>query len=272
MDLYSQTSYELSKRLTLRYSTSFGMSSRLFARDVRPHIYAVYGLVRIADEIVDTYSGDDAAELLDELERQTEQAMQSSYSSNPIVHAFAVSTQRYGIDVKLTRPFFESMRQDLFKKVYTGQLYDKYIYGSAEVIGLMCLRIFTDGDSASYKELSPGARALGAAYQKINFLRDLRDDYRRLERVYFPGVDFETFSNKQKQMIEVDIEQDLMKALEAIQQLPKTAKTAVMLSYEYYRALFEKIQKADVDTIKQKRMRIPNSYKTLLLARRLLLR
>lgn len=272
MELYERTSYELSRHLTLRYSTSFGMSSRLFTKAIRPHIYAIYGLVRIADEIVDTYYGEDAGALLDELEQHTEQAMNTGYSPNPIVHAFSVSALRYDIGTDLTRPFFASMRMDLTPQTYTEDKYHEYIYGSAEVIGLMCLRIFTDGDNARYESLVPGARALGAAYQKVNFLRDMRDDHMRLGRVYFPGVDFDSFTTEQKQTIEVDIEQDFVAALGAIRQLPKGARSALLVSYEYYYSLFNKLRQTDVQTIKGERIRIPDSRKLLLLLRRAVLR
>lgn len=272
MDLYNHTSYELSRRLTLRYSTSFSMSSRLFASDIRPHVYAIYGLVRIADEVVDTYQGNDAAELLDELEQHTERAMNSGYSPNPIVHAFALSARQYSIGIELTRPFFASMRMDLAPQTYTEDLYHDYIYGSAEVIGLMCLRIFTNGDTAHYEKQMLGAQALGAAYQKVNFLRDMRDDHTRLGRVYFPGIEFETFDNAQKQAIEADIEQDFATAHSAIAKLPRGAKSAMMISYEYYYALFAKLKRTDVETVKATRIRISDGYKLLLLARRVILR
>lgn len=272
MDLYLQTSYELSERLTLRYSTSFGMSSRLFARHVQPHVYAIYGLVRIADEIVDTYRGENAEVLLDELERHTQQAIDMGYSSNPIVHAFAQTAQRYGITAELTRPFFASMHMDLSPQTYTDQLYRDYIYGSAEVIGLMCLRVFTEGDMTLYQELAPGAQALGAAYQKVNFLRDIDDDYIKLGRIYFPGVEFATFSNEQKRTIEADIEHDFSAGLDAIRNLPRSVRAALLTSYEYYHAVFVKLRGADINKIKMKRMRIPNSYKLILFLRRSIFR
>ncbi len=272
MDLYDQTAYELSRRLTLRYSTSFGLSSWLFARDIRPHIYAVYGLARIADEIVDTYDGESAAEMLDDLEHHTERSMEIGYSPNPLVHAFALSARKYGIGTDLTRAFFKSMRIDLSPQTYDDILYREYIYGSAEVIGLMCVRVFVGGDDARYEKLAEGARSLGAAYQKVNFLRDVRDDYARLGRVYFPGVMFETFTGEQKQEIEADIEQDFINAKQAINDLPRGAKAAVLVSYEYYHTLFKKIKRADVLTIKTTRMRIWNGYKLLLLCKRLIIR
>lgn len=272
MELYNRTSLELSELLTRRYSTSFSMSSRLFSGTIKPHIYAIYGLVRIADEIVDTYMGDDAATLLDELERHTHDALTSGYSPNPIVHAFVITGRRYGIGMDLLAPFFASMRMDLTPKTYTDDLYDDYIYGSAEVIGLMCLRVFCDGNTARYDELSSGARALGAAYQKVNFLRDMHDDYARLGRVYFPGVDFQAFDEVQKRTIEHDIEKDFVAARVAIGDLPVGARTALKMSYDYYYSLFQKLTRADPATIKAGRLRLPTSYKLLLFARRVVLR
>lgn len=272
MELYATTAYALSRELTLHYSTSFGMSSRLFDSDIQPHIYAIYGLVRIADEIVDTYHGDDAAALLDGLEGETERAMKTGFSTNPIVHAFALTARRFDITPKLTRPFFASMRLDLAPHTYTPELYHDYIHGSAEVIGLMCLRVFTGGDTTHYESLALGAKALGAAYQKINFLRDLHDDYARLGRTYFPGIKYETFNSEQKQAIEGDIAQDLATAHAAISRLPKGARPAVALSYDYYTALFNKLKRADVTTLKTSRVRIPNSQKLLILARRSFMR
>lgn len=271
MELYSHTSYELSQILTRRYSTSFSMSSGLFSRDIKPHIYAIYGLVRIVDEIVDTYRGEDAAQLLDELESHTAAALHSGYSPNPIVHAFITTGRRYNIGMELLQPFFASMRMDLTPKTYTDDLYHEYIYGSAEVIGLMCLRVFTDGNETHYRELTTGARALGAAYQKVNFLRDMRDDYARLGRVYFPRIDFETFDSAQKQIIETDIARDFAIARAAIPHLPRGARTALKMSYDYYYALFLKLQRAAPEAITEGRLRLPNSYKILLLLKRVVL-
>lgn len=272
MELYNKIAYEISRHLTLRYSTSFGMSSRLFSRNIRPHIYAIYGLVRVADEIVDTYMGDDASVLLDELEHDTERSMAGGYSSNPIVQAFAICARKYSFGSELTRPFFASMRADLAPHTYDDTLYRQYIYGSAEVIGLMCLKVFVTGDMSRYQELSDGARALGAAYQKINFLRDMRDDNARLKRVYFPNIEFNSFNNKQEQLIESDIEKDFSTALEALKKLPKGARVASMLSYDYYQALFAKLKRADVSTIKTARIRISDTLKLILLIRRFVLR
>lgn len=272
MELYQQTSRELSQLLTERYSTSFSMSSRLFSKSIRPHIYAIYGLVRIADEIVDTYRGDNAADLLHELEAETERAITTGYSTNPIVHAFADTAREFTIDTSLINPFFVSMQMDLSPQHYTQKLYETYIYGSAEVIGLMCLRVFCKGDDVAYKKLESGAKALGAAYQKVNFLRDVQSDAETLNRMYFPAVTFETFTNKQKKRIEADIEADFAKARPALAALPAGARTALMMSYDYYYALFQKLKDTDVADLKRTRVRLNNGLKVALLAKRSLLR
>ena len=272
MELYDKTAFELSKRLTLNYSTSFSLSSLFFTKEIRRHIYAIYGLARIADEIVDTYRNANASELLDNLEGQVEKALLDGYSTNPIIHAFALSARQFKIDTSLTRPFFKSMRMDLSPQTYSDDLYNDYIYGSAEVIGLMCLRVFVDGNETLYEELAPGARALGSAYQKVNFLRDLRDDYVKLGRVYFPEVNFETFDSNQKQKIETDIESDFKKANSTISKLPRSAKSAVKISYDYYYILFKKLQRSPIDKLKTTRVRIPDAYKLVITAKRLIVR
>jgi len=272
MELYRQTAYELSRHLTERYSTSFSMSSRLFSKAIRPHIYAIYGLVRIADEIVDTYQGSDAADILHELEAETQRAIKTGYSTNPIVHSFALTAREFSITSNLIHPFFASMHLDLEPQHFTKKLYETYIYGSAEVIGLMCLRVFCKGDDAHYQELEAGARALGAAYQKVNFLRDIQSDAETLNRMYFPGVTFETFTNQQKQHIEADIENGFAKARPALAALPTGAKTALTMSYDYYYALFQKLKDTDVAVLKQTRVRLNNGVKVALLAKRSLLR
>ena len=265
MDLYQNVAYELSRHLTLRYSSSFGTSSRLFTSDIRRHIYAVYGLVRIADEIVDTYKGPDAEQLLDDLERETTRSIKSGYSANPIVQSFAISARQYTIDESLIQPFFASMRFDLTPQTYTDQDYQNYIYGSAEVVGLMCLKVFTKNDPSLYSQLEPGARALGAAYQKVNFLRDMAADYHQLGRVYFPGVNYETFSQADKDLIVKDIRSDFQAAKAALKQLPKSCRPAVALSYLYYSRLLDKLDQASIETIKSDRLRLGKLTKISLL-------
>lgn len=272
MDLYAKVSYKLSRQLTNDYSTSFSLSSRLFHTNIRRHIYAIYGLVRVADEIVDTYQGKNAADLLAILEAETLQQMASStpFSPNPIVHAFALTAQQYGITPALVTPFFESMRMDLTKKTFTQKEYETYIFGSAEVIGLMCLRVFTESDGKTYDNLEAGAKALGSAYQKVNFLRDIAADEVERGRCYFPGVTFATFDDAAKGTIESDIAADFQAAQQALRYLPRSARKAVSVSYDYYSQLFLIIQKKSAHDIKHVRYSVPPAKKMLLLLKRLI--
>lgn len=264
MDLYTQTSYELSRALTLRYSTSFSASTELFDKSIRAHIFAIYGLVRIADEIVDTYDGSDKKKRLDDIESETYAAIQSGYSTNPIVHSFAQTARIFAISDSLIKPFFASMRMDLTPQHYTEKTYKKYIYGSAEVIGLMCLRVFTGGNDKEYDLLAQGAMALGAAYQKVNFLRDIASDFNDRQRVYFPGVSFDSFTDQVKNTIIIDIERDFKKGYASIVNLPPTARRAVELSYNYYYELLKKLRLTPAATLKQQRVRVSNFRKLIL--------
>lgn len=264
MDLYTKLSFDLSRQLTNSYSTSFGLSSRLFSREIRRHIYAIYGLVRIADEIVDTYKGDDQKLILNNLEDQIYSSMNSGYSSNPIVHSFVVTAKKFGIDRDLIEPFFESMRKDI-GNAYKPSDYKEYIYGSAEVVGLMCLKVFCFGDEDRYTMLAPGARALGSAYQKVNFLRDMRQDNKELGRVYFPNVSFKSFSNKDKKIIEADIEKDYINARESINALPISSRVAVSTSYRYYQELLSGLKQCSARGIKSRRVRVADSKKLIIM-------
>lgn len=269
MDLYTSTSYRLAEELTKSYSTSFSMSSKLFDEATGRHIYAVYGLVRIADEIVDTYLDDSAPAKLDALEQEvlSQLELQSPFSTNPIVHAFVATAKKFGIDKTLIAPFFQSMRTDITKHTFAQPEYLEYIYGSADVIGLMCLRIFTNGDAAQYNALEAGAKALGSAYQKVNFLRDVKADFEERGRVYFPNVTYDDFSDTQKKAIEADIENDFATAQKTIALLPSAARKAVKTSYEYYWQLFVILKKASVEEIKTKRLRVPTAVKLALYAK-----
>ena len=265
MDQYATTSYALAEMLTKRYSTSFSMSSRLFDAAIRPHIYAIYGLVRVADEIVDTYDGDDKQELLDSLEVETKRAIHSGYSTNPIVHAFALSARIYGIDDELLRPFFASMRVDIAQKQFTRKQYQRYIYGSAEVVGLMCLRVFVKNDEQQYAQLRDGACALGAAYQKVNFLRDMQADYDERGRVYFPGLRYVDFDDTHKAAIVADIRHDFARSEESLSQLPASARTAVRASFYYYGALLDELDGRSAREVIARRIRVANWRKVWLL-------
>lgn len=269
MDLYTRTSYQLAEELTKAYSTSFSMSSRLFSAATSKHIYAIYGLVRIADEIVDTYVGEGTLQKLDDLERHVLEQLgeRSPFSTNPIVHAFVATCHQFNIDHSLISPFFKSMRTDITKSNFSQEEYHEYIYGSAEVIGLMCLRVFTKGDNRTYKELEHGAKSLGAAYQKVNFLRDIKSDFEERGRVYFPGVSYESFSDSDKQTIESDIETDFEEAKKTLALLPADARRAVTTSYEYYWQLFLILKKASVADIKEKRLSVPTAVKIALYAK-----
>ncbi len=265
MELYDQVAYENSRHLTLRYSTSFGISSYFFSKSIQSHIYAVYALVRIADEIVDTYAGKEAPMLLDDLEALVYQTLKSGYSTDLVVHAFAKTARAYGIDRTLIKPFFDSMRMDLEPKKYRSSDYEAYIYGSAEVVGLMCLRVFLDGDDTEYNRLSKGAGALGSAYQKVNFLRDLADDYKVLGRLYFPGVTYDAFDESVKQRIIKDIKNDFTAALPALKELPRSSRKATLMSYVYYTELLKKLERTPAETIKQTRIRVSSGRKFALL-------
>jgi phytoene/squalene synthetase len=265
MDIYSRFSYDASRKLTKAYSTSFGLSSLLFSKSIRRHIYAIYGLVRLADEIVDTYRGADQATLLDEFEAQTYIAMSASYSTNPIIHSFVLTAKQFAIPKKLLTAFFKSMRMDLDRRTYNESLYKTYIYGSAEVIGLMCLHVFCNGDMSTYAHLEKGASALGAAYQKINFLRDFASDYHDLGRIYFPKVTFESFNEGIKKRILKDIHADIRHAMKSLNLLPRSSRVAVSTSLAYYSKLLYKLEKTPADVIKRKRTRINNIQKFFLL-------
>jgi len=263
MDQYTKATYKVSKLITTSYSTSFGLSIRLFEASLRPHIYAIYGLVRIADEIVDTYKGVDQRELLDSLEVETKQALKTGYSTNPVVHAFAQTASRYHITANLITPFFKSMRMDLTPQTYTQARYETYIHGSAEVIGLMCLRVFAN-DVVSYGKLESGAKRLGAAYQKVNFLRDIAADADDLGRWYFPTGSFETFDDAAKDIIISDIERDFAAAAQAIEKLPISSQKAVQLSYQYYSELLKRLKQTSASSLKQHRVRVNDLQKSAL--------
>jgi 15-cis-phytoene synthase len=259
--LYNSTCIACSELITKRYSTSFSLGIRLFAPRFRPPIYAIYGFVRFADEIVDTFHTHDKQALLDRFKEETYRAIEEGISLNPVLHSFQEVVRKYNIELELIEAFLHSMEMDLYHTEYEEDLYEKYIYGSAEVVGLMCLRVFTEGDSDRYDALKEPARKLGAAFQKINFLRDIRSDYDVRSRVYFPGVDFERFTESDKRKIEADIKQDFDEALIGIRALPQGSKLGVYLAYVYYTSLFEKIKKAAPEQVLSSRIRVPDTQK-----------
>lgn len=263
--LFDHVSYNCSKTVTEQYSTSFFSAIKLLRGDLRKPIYAIYGMVRLADEIVDTFHDFDKETLLRDFKRDTFLAIENRISLNPILQSFQQTVHRYNIEHNLIDAFFNSMEADLRKQQYfNNQEFSEYIYGSAEVVGLMCLYIFCDGNKAQFDELKDFARALGAAFQKINFLRDLQADVEELNRSYFPGFEKGSFNERLKQEIEDDIEGDFEMAYEGIKRLPISARFGVYVAYRYYLALFKKVKKARAATILQERIRIPNHQKLVI--------
>jgi 15-cis-phytoene synthase len=265
--LFHQLSQSCSKLTTELYSTSFSSAIKILHKDLRTPIFNIYGFVRLADEIVDTFHDQDKAYLLADFKKQTYDAIERGISLNPILHSFQITVNRYQIDRALIEAFFRSMEMDLNRVAYDQHGYEEYIYGSAEVVGLMCLFVFCDGNREQYESLKAPARSLGAAFQKVNFLRDLKADYEGLERVYFPGCDFNNFSQRDKDEIEKDIQRDFDYAYEGILALPEKARFGVYVAYKYYLSLFKKIKKVPPQNILQYRIRIPDHGKMLILAK-----
>lgn len=266
LELFEKTTLGCSKLITQQYSTSFTLGIQTLARRFHLPIYAIYGFVRYADEIVDTFYEFDQKRLLDRFIADTYQAIDERISLNPVLHSFQKIVNEYGIDRPLIAAFLKSMEMDLTRTGYSADSYQEYIYGSAEVVGLMCLRVFCEGDTALYDRLRDDARRLGAAFQKVNFLRDLKSDYQERGRVYFPGVDFEAFTKDAKLLIEDDIQQDFDAAYRGIRQLPKDARLGVYLAYQYYLRLFDKIKRLPAARIKEERIRVPDYQKLTMLA------
>jgi phytoene/squalene synthetase len=267
MDFYTANALKISKTTTLNYSTSFSMGVWMLDKKYRPAIYAIYGFVRFADEIVDTFHSQDQQALLKEYETQTYKAIDQGFSTDPILHSFQWAVNKYKIEREHIEAFLYSMALDLYKDRYNREEYHRYIYGSAEVVGLMCLRVFYENDDESYEKLKHPARKLGEAFQKVNFLRDMLSDYHERGRVYFPEVDFEHFDMQMKKDIEEEIKKDFDDAYLGIKDLRKDIRLGVYLAYNYYLKLLEKIEKAQPDDLLEKRFRIPNSRKFMLLAR-----
>ncbi len=265
MDLYSKTALKCSRIITQDYSTSFTLGIQTLDKKFHFPIYAIYGFVRYADEIVDTFHDHDKQQLLKEFRKDTYKSIEKGISLNPVLHSFQLIVNEYKIERELIDAFLYSMELDLSEKTYDQKGYEEYIYGSAEVVGLMCLRVFCEGDDKKYQSLKAPAKKLGAAFQKVNFLRDIKSDYDDRGRTYFPDVDFNRFHSDDKFLIEKDIQADFDDALEGIKKLPKGAKLGVYLAYIYYLKLFKKIKDLPAERILQERIRIPNSRKLLLL-------
>ncbi len=265
MNLYDTTTFKCSKLITQHYSTSFTLGIQTLHKKLHYPIYAVYGFVRYADEIVDTFHDYDKAKLLNRFREDTWQAIEEKISLNPVLHSFQKVVTEYNIDRELIDAFLVSMEMDLHDNEYDDSLYQKYIYGSAEVVGLMCLKVFCNGDEAEYQSLKEPARSLGAAFQKVNFLRDMKSDYQERGRVYFPGVDFTQFNNDAKKAIEADIQKDFDDAYKGIVRLPKNARAGVYLAYAYYLKLFKKIRSSSTNMVLSERIRVPDAKKIMIL-------
>lgn len=271
LEIFNSFCGQSSKMVTQKYSTSFYRASSLFQPEIRQHIYNIYGFVRLADEIVDTFHDYDKVKLMDEFENNYKSAQENCISLNPILHSFCLTQKEKKIPQHLVDAFLHSMKMDLGDiKNLNDEKYNEYIYGSAEVVGLMCLKVFVDGDIAEYEKLKPYAQSLGAAFQKINFLRDISADFIDLNRVYFPNVDFNNFSVDDKSAIERDIANDFAHAKIGIKMLPISCKLAVYMAYKYYFNLFKKIRKTKPELLLTKRIRVSNARKIYLMGEMIL--
>lgn len=254
-----------SKSTTQKYSTSFSLGIKALHPKIRSSIYNIYGYVRLADEIVDSFHGYDQAQLLKRFKFETKLALEEKISLNPLLNSFQKTVHQYDIDIELIDLFLHSMEMDLSNISYDSELYKEYILGSAEVVGLMCLKVFVNGDVKKFTELKPYAMKLGSAFQKINFLRDLKDDYHVLGRTYFPEIDLNRFDDETKAKIEVEIEKEFKEALIGIKKLPINSKFGVYLAYKYYWSLFKKIKKTKAKVILKQRVRIADTHKLALM-------
>jgi phytoene synthase len=268
IDLFHRASENCSRVVTEKYSTSFSSAIRLLHKDLRTPVFNIYGFVRFADEIVDTFHDYDKAVLLEEFRKATYDAIERRISCNPILNSFQATVNKYNIDPLLIEAFFHSMKMDLTKQRYDGkEEFMEYVYGSAEVVGLMCLTVFCNGDKNMYEQLKPSACSLGAAFQKVNFLRDIKADFNGLSRMYFPCCDFNNFTTEQKAQIEDDICRDFQHAYEGILQLPVKARFGVYVAYKYYLSLFSKIKRMKPAGVLSQRIRIPNYHKVMIILR-----
>lgn len=267
-EVFDLVSFDCSKLVTKRYSTSFSMGTSLLGSEIKRHIYNIYGFVRFADEIVDTFHKFNKKDLLDRFENDLFHAIENQISLNPILNSFQHTVNKNNIEIELINSFIESMRLDLHKSLYeTETEYKKYVYGSADVVGLMCLKVFVKGDLKKYNELKTSAMALGSAFQKVNFLRDLKTDSEDLKRNYFPNVDVANFDEKTKLKIIEEIENDFNNALEGINKLPDDSRLGVYTAYKYYKKLLFKLKQTSSLNIKRIRIRIPNYQKIAVLAK-----
>lgn len=259
--IFDDVSAKCSKLTTNAYSTSFSLGIFLLGKEIRQPIYGIYGFVRFADEIVDSFHDYNKSELLDDFKKETYKAIEQKISLNPILNSFQDAVNKYNIDHELIDTFLESMEMDLNKHSYTQMGYEKYILGSAEVVGLMCLKVFTNGNEEEYQKLKYSAQQLGSAFQKINFLRDAQADFESLGRTYFPSVDMQNFSQEDKAQIEDEIQDEFDEALKGIKQLPRSSRLGVYVAYVYYVQLLKKIKGLPANRILEERISVPNSQK-----------
>jgi len=265
IELYEKNAFDCSRITANNYSTSFSFGIRLFKKKYRPAIYAIYGFVRFADEIVDTFHDYNQEELIRNLNEDTWIALETGFSSNPILHSFQKTVNEYNIDREYIKAFLKSMKMDLSYKNYTVEEIKEYIYGSAEVVGLMCLKVFYKNNETEFRELIYPARKLGEAFQKINFLRDIRSDYLEKGRIYFPGIQPDNFTTEQKKAIEADIESDFSEAKKGISNLNRDVRLGVYLAYRYYRKLLKIIRSTTTGQIMNKRYRVSDFSKIIIL-------
>ncbi len=264
-DLFDDVSFRISKLTTKAYSTSFSLGIKVFNKRFHNPVYGIYGFVRLADEIVDTFHDHNKDKLLQRFKKDTYEAIDERVSLNPVLNSFQLVVNSYGIEKELIDTFLHSMEMDLNKTAYDKTEYERYILGSAEVVGLMCLRVFLEGDNDKYTELKDHAMSLGSAFQKINFLRDISSDYNTLGRTYFPDIDINNFNDTERQSIEEDIEKDFRHGFEGINKLPLTVRRGVFVAYIYYYSLFKKIRKTSTSVLLRRRVRISNFRKYWLL-------
>ncbi len=267
IELFNKVSEECSRITTKRYSTSFASAIKLLHKNLRQPVYNIYGFVRFADEIVDTFHDHNKEQLLNEFKKEAYNAIERGISLNPILNSFQKTVNQYKIDHKLIEAFLQSMQFDLQKKGYNQNEFEDYIYGSAEAVGLMCLYVFCNGNRELFEQLKEPARSLGAAFQKVNFLRDIKSDYNGLSRMYFPGCDFNNFTNRQKREIEYNIQFDFQHAYLGIVQLPFNARFGVYVAYKYYMSLFKQIKKVPPSIILESRIRVPDYMKLMIVLR-----
>ena len=265
--LYHKTTRECNAIITKRYSTSFNLGIKMLGRQYQNGIYSIYGYVRLGDEIVDSFQGYNRKQLFEEYERDTWLAIERKISTNPIIHSFQEIYHQYNIDKELLIAFLESMKLDLEDQKYDAALFEKYIHGSAEVVGLMCLKVFCDGNEEMYERLTESAKKLGSALQKVNFLRDIKDDFSVKGRTYFPHLNFSKFDKKVKEVIEDDIQQEFIEALQGIKQLPDGSRIGVYIAYKYYLKLFKKIKRKKPQQVLKGRIRINNLLKLFILTK-----